>query len=111
MKPTDLLDMNEEDDLRYWTSRDNNEWNNPTTSNMYGDKVKIVTLEDPALREKYDRLEKRNAKLQKEVSDLREFKKKATVLEKLLNEIKKNTSSNSIARLVRRIGIGGHIHN
>ena len=91
MKPTDLLDMNDEDDdLRYWSARHNNEWNSPTTSNMYGGDVKIVTLEDPDLRKNYDKLEKRNAKLQKEVSELREFKKKATVLEKLLNEIKKN---------------------
>ena len=103
MAPTDWAD-DEYEQVR-WNRQDDNAWHSPT-ANDYGDApVRTVTIEDPDLRKKHDKLEKRNAKLQKEVSELREFKKKATVLEKLLNEIKKNTPKIKIARLVRRIGV------
>ena len=103
MAPTDWADDKYEQ-VR-WNRQSDNAWNNNSTANNYGAGVKVVTIEDPELLKSKERLVIRNAKLEKEVKELRKFKNKATVLEKFLNEIKKNMPSIKIARLVRRIGV------
>jgi len=65
----------------------------------------IVHLRDPELESKHERLAVEHKKLEKEVKELRAFKKKVSVLGKLVKEIEKNTPSIKIARLVRRIGV------
>jgi hypothetical protein len=109
MKPTGLLDMymdDDDDNLRYWHSGNaGGSWTSPTSDHGHSP-VKIVTLEDTELVGNHNKLIKKHEILEKEVKELREFKKEASVLRKLLDEIKKNTPSVQIARLVRRIGVG-----
>lgn len=103
MAPTDWAD-DEYEQVR-WNRHADNEWNSSTASNNYGAGAKIVTIEDPDLRKNHDKLIKRYEALKKETKELRKFKKKASVLERVLKEIENNAPKLKIARLVRRIGV------
>lgn len=104
MAPTDWI---EEEEAVYWTNGTNSGWTGTASEEQ-----KVVVIRDPALAQSNARLSIRNnqlsekvLELQVEVNELKIFKKKVAILEKILKEIESNTSKVKIARLIRNINV------